>query len=219
MKQPILAKRDTLSAANRARFEKEGVFVLNILAGPGSGKTSTILALIEALRDEFNIAVIDGDAASMVDSPKIEEQGIAAVQVNTDGACHLDSAMVSRALDVLDLSNLDLILLENVGTLGCLADSDLGENAKVTIVSVSEGDGRPLKHPGIFQESQAIVLNKVDTMPLFDFDEQAFRGAIRQLNPVAPIFPLSATTGQGVEGFAAWLTNQIHAVGKRQKER
>jgi hydrogenase nickel incorporation protein HypB len=214
MEQPILAKSGTLAGANRARFEQAGVFALNVLASPGSGKTSTILALIEALRDEFNIAVIEGDVASKVDSEKIREQGIAAVQVDTDGACRLDSGMVSRALGALDLSNLDLILLENVGSLTCPADLDLGENAKVVVLAVPEGDDMPLRHPGVFRASQAIVLNKVDTMPLLDFDEQAFRSAVQQLNPAAPIFPLSATTGQGVEEFAAWLASRIHAVGK-----
>lgn len=215
MEQPILAKSDTLAVANRARFEQAGVFALNVLASPGSGKTSTILALIEALRDEFNIAVIEGDAASRVDSEKIKEQGIAAVQIDTGSACHLDSVMVSRALDVLDLSNLDLIFLENAGNLACPVDSDLGENAKVMIASVPEGDDMPLKYPDIFRASQAIVLNKVDTMSLLDFDEQSFRSTVQQLNPVAPIFPLSATTGQGVEEFTAWLADRIHTMGEQ----
>lgn len=212
MKQPILAKNDQLAATNRKRFSDAGVFALNILASPGSGKTSTILALIEALRDEFNIAVIEGDIASKVDSEKIKEQGIAAVQINTGGACHLESAMIARALDVLDLPNLDLVLLENVGNLVCPTDFDLGENAKVMILSVPEGDDKPLKYPGIFQVSQAVVLNKVDTMALFNFDEQTFRQAVEQLNPAAPIFPLSATTGFGVEEFAEWLAEQIRRV-------
>lgn len=212
MKQPILAKNDALAADNRKLFAEKGVYVLNILASPGSGKTSTILAIIEALRDEFNIAVIEGDIASKVDSEKIKAHGIAAVQINTGGACHLESNMISRAVEVLDLDNLDLILLENVGNLVCPTDFDLGENAKVMILSVPEGDDKPLKYPGIFQVSQAIVLNKVDTMPVFNFDEEAFRTAVRQLNPTAPIFPISATTGQGVEEVAQWLADQIRSI-------
>lgn len=212
MKEPILAKNDSLAAANRKLFAEKGVYVLNILASPGSGKTSTILAVIEALRDEFNIAVIEGDIASKVDSEKIKAHGIAAVQINTGGACHLESDMISRAIGVLDLDNLDLILLENVGNLVCPTDFDLGENAKIMILSVPEGDDKPLKYPGIFQVSQAIVLNKIDTMPVFNFDETAFRSAVEQLNPTAPIFPISATTGQGVEDFANWLADQIRAV-------
>lgn len=212
MKQPILAKNDILAEQNRELFARNNVFVLNILASPGSGKTSTILAIIEELRDEFNIAVIEGDIASKVDSEKIKEHGIAAVQINTGGACHLESAMVRRAVDVLDLANLDLILLENVGNLVCPTDFDLGENAKIMILSVPEGDDKPLKYPGIFQVSQAVVLNKIDTMPVFNFDESAFCSSVEQLNPTAPIFALSATTGEGVKEFADWLADQIRAI-------
>lgn len=212
MKQPILAKNDAIANANREKFADAGVFVLNILASPGSGKTSTILAIIEALRDEFNIAVIEGDIASKVDSEKIKAQGIAAVQVNTGGACHLDSDMIRRATDVLDVESLDLILLENVGNLVCPTDFDLGENAKMVILSVPEGDDKPLKYPGVFQVSQAVVLNKVDAMPVFNFNEEAFREAVSDLNPTAPIFPVSATTGQGIEDLAEWIAQGIRSV-------
>ena len=212
MNQPILAKNDGIAAANRALFAEKGVFVLNILASPGTGKTSTILAIIEALRDEFNIAVIEGDIASKVDSEKIKAQGIPAVQVNTGGACHLDSDMIRRAVEVLNVDTLDLILLENVGNLVCPTDFDLGENAKMVILSVPEGDDKPLKYPGVFQASQAVVLNKVDAMPVFNFDEQAFRTSVRNLNPAAPIFPVSATTGQGIEDLAEWIGQGIRSV-------
>ena len=125
--------------------------MVDLLASPGSGKTSTILATIDALRDEFNIAVIEGDIASSVDAEKIKAQGTAAVQINTGGACHLESAMIKRAVDVLDLERLDLIIIENVGNLVCPTDFDLGENIKVMILSVPEGDDKPLKYPGVFQ--------------------------------------------------------------------
>ena len=212
MEQPILAKNDQLAAQNRALFAEKKVFVLNILASPGSGKTSTILATIEALRDEFNIAVIEGDIASSVDSEKIKAQGIAAVQINTGGACHLESNMIKKALDVLDLDALDLILLENVGNLVCPTDFDLGENLKVMILSVPEGDDKPLKYPGVFQVAEAVILNKVDTMPVFNFNEEAFTSAVRQLNPTAPIFRMSATAGVGVDAWAEWLAARIREV-------
>ena len=138
--KPILDKNDRLAEENRELFREKKVFVLDLLASPGSGKTSTILATIEALRDEFNIAVIEGDIASSVDSEKIKSQGIAAVQINTGGACHLESAMIRRAVDVLDLDNLDLIIIENVGNLVCPTDFDLGESMKAMILSVPEGD-------------------------------------------------------------------------------
>jgi len=212
LKQPILKKNDTLAERNRALFAEKKVYVLNILASPGSGKTSTILATIEALRDEFNIAVIEGDIASSVDSERIKAQGIPAVQINTGGACHLESDMIRRAVDVLDLDDLDLVLLENVGNLVCPTDFDLGENSKVMILSVPEGDDKPLKYPGVFQVSDAVILNKIDTMPVFDFDRDAFCAAVRDLNPKAPIFPIAATKGDGVEEWASWLAERVHSV-------
>lgn len=212
MKQPILDKNDRLAQENRALFAEKRVFVLDLLASPGSGKTSTILATIEALRDEFNIAVIEGDIASDVDAKRIGAQGIAAVQINTGGACHLESDMIRRAVDALDLDNLDLIIVENVGNLVCPTDFDLGEGAKVMILSVPEGDDKPLKYPGVFQASAAIILNKVDTMSVFNFDEKAFRDEVAQLNPKAPIFPIAATKGEGVDAWANWLRDRIHAL-------
>ena len=198
MKQPILDKNDRLAQENRALFAEKRVFVLDLLASPGSGKTSTILATIEALRDEFNIAVIEGDIASDVDAKRI--------------ACHLESDMIRRAVDALDLDNLDLIIVENVGNLVCPTDFDLGEGAKVMILSVPEGDDKPLKYPGVFQASEAIILNKVDTMSVFNFDEKAFRDEVAQLNPKAPIFPIAATKGEGVDAWANWLRDRIHAL-------
>ena len=207
--KPILEKNDKLAAELRQRFADNHVYVVDLLASPGSGKTSTILATIDALRDEFNIAVIEGDIASSVDAEKIKAQGIPAVQINTGGACHLESAMLKRAIDVLDLERLDLIIIENVGNLVCPTDFDLGENAKIMILSVPEGDDKPLKYPGIFQVSQAVVLNKVDTLPVFDFDREAFETAVRDLNPKAPIFPIAATKGTGVDEWASWLAARV----------
>lgn len=212
MKQPILQKNDSIAAELRQRFADNRVYVVDLLASPGSGKTSTILATIDALRDEFNIAVIEGDIASSVDAEKIKAQGTAAVQINTGGACHLESAMIKRAVDVLDLERLDLIIIENVGNLVCPTDFDLGENVKVMILSVPEGHDKPLKYPGVFQASQAVILNKVDTMPVFDFDREAFESAVKQLNPAAPIFPIAATKGDGVEEWAGWLAERIRAI-------
>lgn len=212
MKQPILDKNDRLAQSNRELFAEKKVFVLDLLASPGSGKTSTILATIEALRDDFNIAVIEGDIASSVDSEKISAQGIPAVQINTGGACHLESDMIRRAVEPLDLDNLDLIIVENVGNLVCPTDFDLGENMKAMILSVPEGDDKPLKYPGVFQAARAIVLNKIDTMSVFNFDEELFRDHIKNLNPTAPVFPLSATNGDGVDVWAQWLAEQIRAL-------
>ena len=212
VKEPILKKNDEIAASLRQRFAENHVYVVDLLASPGARKTSVILSTIDALRDEFNIAVIEGDIASTVDSEKIKAQGIPAVQINTGGACHLESNMITRAVDVLNLELLDLIIIENVGNLVCPTDFDLGENAKVMILSVPEGDDKPLKYPGIFQVSEAVILNKVDTLPVFDFDQDAFEASVRQLNPNAPIFPVSATKGDGVEEWATWLAERARAV-------
>ncbi|MDR1412935.1 MAG: hydrogenase nickel incorporation protein HypB [Actinomycetes bacterium] len=209
LNKPILDYNDRLAAENHALLREKGVFVLDLMASPGAGKTSLILATIDALRDRYNIAVIEGDIASDVDAAKVKDYGIPAVQINTGGSCHLESNMIRRALDILDLDALDLIIIENVGNLVCPTEFFLGENAKVMILSVPEGDDKPLKYPNIFQISRAVILNKLDTLPVFDFNRAAFDDAVRRLNPQAPIFPLSATTGEGVQTWITWLSEQI----------
>lgn len=211
IEQKILAANDELAEANRRNFADHGVFVLDLMASPGAGKTSTILATIEALRDRYSIAVIEGDIASKVDAEKVRAHGIPAVQINTGGACHLESAMIGRAVATLDLDTLDLIIIENVGNLVCPSDFDLGETAKVMILSVPEGHDKPYKYPNIFQVSEAVILNKYDTMSVFDFDEDEFREVVRSLNGSAPIFPISATKGEGVSEWAEWLAGRIEA--------
>ena len=211
MKQPILDKNDRLAQENRALFAEKRVFVLDLLASPGSGKTSTILATIEALRDEFNIAVIEGDIASDVDAKRIGAQGIAAVQINTGGACHLESDMIRRAVDALDLDNLDLIIVENVGNLVCPTDFDLGEGAKVMILSVPEGDDKPLKYPLMFQVCDVVLVNKIDVLPYFDFDMDKCREYVALRNPNARVIPICARTGEGIDEWADWLKEQVKA--------
>lgn len=210
--KPILDRNEKLAAANRARFDEAGVFVLDLMASPGAGKTSTILATIAALRDRYGIAVIEGDIASKVDAEKVKAHGIPAVQINTGGACHLESDMIKRAVDALPLDELDLIIVENVGNLVCPTEFYLGEHAKVMILSVPEGHDKPYKYPGIFQISEAVILNKVDTMSFFDFDEAEFDGVVRSLNPAAPIFRIAATKGQGIDQWAEWLAKRIEVV-------
>jgi hydrogenase nickel incorporation protein HypB len=209
LEKKILAANEQVAEENRALFARHGVFVLDLMASPGAGKTSTILATIAALRDRYRIAVIEGDIASKVDAEKVRAHGIPAVQINTGGACHLESAMIRRAVDTLDLDELDLIIVENVGNLVCPSDFDLGENAKVMILSVPEGHDKPYKYPNIFQVSEAVILNKYDTLAVFDFDECEFRSVVRSLNGTAPIFPISATKGPGVDAWAEWLAERI----------
>jgi hydrogenase nickel incorporation protein HypB len=212
LSKPILDRNEKLAAENRAVFDEKGVFVLDLMASPGAGKTSTILATIAGLRDHYGIAVIEGDIASKVDAEKVKAHGIPAVQINTGGACHLESDMIQRAVSALDLDSLDLIIVENVGNLVCPTEFYLGEHAKVMILSVPEGHDKPYKYPGIFQISEAVILNKVDTMPVFDFDQVEFDEVVRALNPSAPIFKISATKGEGVDAWTEWLAGRIETV-------
>ncbi len=208
----ILHKNERLARANREIFDANGVFVLDLMASPGAGKTSTILATIASLRDRYRIAVIEGDIASTVDAEKVKAHGVPAVQVNTGGACHLEADMVRRAAETLDLSEIDLLIVENVGNLVCPTEFDLGEHMKVMILSVPEGHDKPYKYPNIFALAKAVILNKYDTMPVFDFDEDEFRGVVQSLNAAAPVFPISATKGEGVAEWAEWLAERIEEV-------
>lgn len=212
----ILDKSERFAQENRELLDAHGVFMIDLLASPGAGKTSTIKATINALRERYSIAIIEGDIASNVDAVRIKEMGIPAVQINTGGSCHLEGDMINKALKVLDLANLDLIIIENVGNLVCPTDFYLGEDVKVMILSVPEGDDKPLKYPGIFQAAKAIILNKVDTLPVFDFDMPAFEERILNLNPQSPLFKIAATKENGVDSWSAWLTEQIEAAKAKQ---
>jgi hydrogenase nickel incorporation protein HypB len=209
LSKAILEQNESLAEENRELFREKGVFVVDLMASPGAGKTSTILATIAALRDRYSIAVIEGDIASKVDAEKIRAHDVPAVQINTGGACHLESDMIRRASDVLDLDDVDLLIVENVGNLVCPTEFDLGEHAKVMILSVPEGHDKPHKYPGIFSIAEAIILNKYDTIEVFDFDEDEFRELVGKLNGKAPIFPISATKGEGVDAWAEWLAARI----------
>lgn len=209
LSRPILARNEALAEANRARLARSGVFALDVLASPGAGKTTTILATIAALRERYRIAVIEGDIASRVDADKVKAHGIPAVQINTGGACHLEADMISRAFDALPLDELDLVIIENVGNLVCPTEFDLGQGARVVVLSVPEGHDKPLKYPGIFAMAEAVLLNKVDTMHVFDFDEDEFTDSVRRLNGDAPIFRMSAKTGDGVGEWAEWLAARV----------
>ncbi|MDR0308588.1 MAG: hydrogenase nickel incorporation protein HypB [Coriobacteriales bacterium] len=212
LSEPILEYNDRLAEENRALLAEKKVYMLDLMASPGAGKTSTILATIDALREQFSIAVIEGDIASDVDAQKIKAIGLPAVQINTGGGCHLEAAMIARALEALDLDGLDLIIVENVGNLVCPTDFDLGENAKVMILSVPEGDDKTLKYPGIFEVSQAVVLNKIDTLPVFNFDCRRFEDSVQALNHRAPIFPISALTKEGLDSWTSWLAKEVSGV-------
>lgn len=211
----MLSRNERLAAGLRERFRAHQVYVVNVLSSPGSGKTSTILATNERLRDRYRCAVIEGDIASDVDAVTMKEAGLPAVQINTGGLCHLEGNMIGQAVDAFEagvgLENIDVIFIENVGNLVCPVDFDLGENLAVMILSVPEGDDKPVKYPGIFQHAGALLLNKVDVAPAFDFDMSAYNGTLDDLNPTAPRFSISATKGQGMDEWCAWLADQIEA--------
>lgn len=215
LEKKILDKSERFAQENRELLDKHGVFMIDLLASPGAGKTSTIKATINALRDKYNLAIIEGDIASNVDAVRIKEMGIPAVQINTGGSCHLEGDMINKALKVLDLDATDLIIIENVGNLVCPTDFYLGEDVKVMILSVPEGDDKPLKYPGIFQAAKAIILNKVDTLPVFDFDVPLFEDHISDLNPTAPLFKIAATKEDGVSEWTEWVSQQIEATKAR----
>lgn len=212
VKKNLLAKNDVVAAENRDTLNKNNVSLLNLMAAPGAGKTSLISRTIEALRDHIAIAVIEGDIASEVDSLAIEAMGIPAIQINTDGGCHLNASMIATALQHLDLETLDLIIIENVGNLVCPAEFDLGEGARSLIASVAEGHDKPYKYPMIFKETDTVIINKVDLLPYCEFDMPQFQQLVEELNPDVKIFEVSCTDGNGIEEWSEWLSGAIDRV-------
>jgi hydrogenase nickel incorporation protein HypB len=205
----ILSANDLLADSLRARFDQSKVFVMNLMSSPGAGKTSIILKLIESLSGKFKIGVIEGDIASDVDAQKVQKTKVEVVQINTDGACHLDANMISSAAESLGFSGKDLVIIENVGNLVCPAEFRLGENVKVMILSIPEGHDKPLKYPLMFTESNALILNKMDLLPFTDFNMEELQKTVRAMNPAIRIFPVSAKTGEGIDNLAGWLAEQI----------
>jgi hydrogenase nickel incorporation protein HypB len=207
----ILSANDEIARQNRQLLDEYGVCVMNLMASPGSGKTSLILRTIDALRDRVRIGVIEGDIASTVDADRVAAKGVPVVQINTGGQCHLDAPMLQRALAQLPLADLDLLIIENVGNLICPVDFKLGENLNVMIASAPEGDDKPYKYPSIFIAVDAVVINKVDLLPYVHFDVGSFRQLLEGMNPDVRIFELSCETGQGIEDWAEWVAEQSEA--------
>lgn len=205
----ILSANDRLAASNRERLDAAGVFAINLMASPGAGKTSLITRTVEALRDDFTIGAVDGDIATTLDADRIAALGVPAVQVNTGGTCHMDAVMLKEALPRLPLEELDLLIVENVGNLVCPASFDLGVHRKVLIASVPEGDDKPYKYPVMYRGVDVVVLNKTDVLDAFDFDVDYFRRGVEALNPDLGFLPLSCKTGEGLEGWVAWLREEI----------
>ena len=211
IRQEILSDNRDLAQEIRERLAVERTFLLNLMSSPGSGKTSLILRTIEELRDEFRIGVVEADIDSTVDSEKVAARGVRVVQIRTGGFCHVEAPMVEKALQSMNLASLDLIILENVGNLVCPAESDTGAIANAVILSVPEGDDKPLKYPLIFTVCDVLVLNKVDYPDYGDFDVQALRQRVHCLNPNMHVLEVSCKTGQGLGDWISWIRNEVKA--------
>jgi hydrogenase nickel incorporation protein HypB len=205
----ILEANDRIAAENEKIFRDAGVFVLNIMSGPGAGKTSLIERTITELNGKIKLGVIEGDIAGTDDAERIEKLGIPVVQINTGGGCHLDANMISDVLEEFRLKELDLLIIENVGNLVCPAEFKLGEDMKVTLLSLAEGHDKPLKYPLMFQESSALVLNKIDLLPYTDADIGKIRKDSLSLNPKLKIFEVSCRTGAGIPEWTSWLQSLV----------
>ncbi|HHH41409.1 MAG TPA: hydrogenase accessory protein HypB [Chloroflexi bacterium] len=213
--EKILSANDQLAAANRATLDRTGTFAINLMASPGAGKTSLILRTVEALREELRLGAVDGDIATTIDADRIAALGIPTVQINTGGSCHLDAVMLQQALPQLPLEELDLLIVENVGNLICPAEFKLGVHRNILIASVPEGDDKPYKYPGMYRGVDALILNKMDLLPHFDFDLDYFRRGVEVLNPGLAFFPLSCKTGEGLGAWLDWLREQVQGAGLR----
>ena len=209
VKQSVFANNDVQADKLRAELKKKGIYLLNLMSSPGSGKTTTLTRLIGLLKNELRIGVMEADIDSDVDAKTIAATGAKAIQLHTGGMCHLDAAMTRQGLEGLQSDDADLVVLENVGNLVCPAEFDTGAVKNMAILSVPEGHDKPLKYPLMFQVCDVVLINKIDVAPYFDFDLEKCREYIHMRNPKAVIFPISAKTGEGVEAVANWLKNEV----------
>ena len=208
----VLDVNERMAEENRRRFAEKGIFVLNVMSSPGSGKTTVLVKTISRLMPEIRTAVIVGDICTSNDADRLAVTGAPVVQVNTDefgGDCHLAAHVIEKAADGIDLDAADLLIVENVGNLVCPAEFDIGEDARAVVLSVAEGEDKPLKYPLMFRVCNAAVLNKTDLLPYLDYDREAAVNNILQVHPGMPIFEMSAKTGQGLEPWIAWIKEQV----------
>ena len=207
----VFEMNDRIADEVRARNKANGTFMVNLMASPGAGKTTTLLRTIADLRDEYKIGVMEADIDASVDAEKMIEAGVRSIQIHTGGECAMDASMTQHALNEFDTSDLDLLFMENVGNLVCTAEQDTGATVNVEILSLPEGDDKPLKYPLMFTVCQAVIVNKIDTRKFFRFDDEAFIERVHNLNPDAKIFFLSSKTGEGFDAWTGWLREQIEA--------
>ncbi len=209
IKKSVYENNDLEAEKLRGRLKAEKTCLMNLMSSPGSGKTTTLLRTIEKLRDEFKIGVMEADIDSAVDAETIAATGIKAIQLHTGGMCHLDAGMTESGIDEFGTKDLDFVVLENVGNLVCPAEFDTGASFSVMLLSVPEGDDKPLKYPLMFSQVSALLINKIDVKPYFNFDSDAVRERVRKLNPDIAIFEISALTGEGIKEWTDWLAAKI----------
>ena len=210
IKKSVFADNNIDADNLRKELKSKGVFLLNLMSSPGSGKTTTLIKTINSLKEKINIAVMEADIDSDVDAVKIKEAtGVQSIQLHTGGMCHLDAEMTRQGISGLDLDNVDLVILENVGNLVCPAEFDTGSTKNAMILSVPEGHDKPLKYPLMFSITDVVIINKIDVMPYFDFDMDKITEFVKMRNPNAKIIPISAKTGEGVDKLADWLLEQV----------
>ncbi len=211
IKQSVFANNDRQAAQMRSTLKERGIYLLNVMSSPGAGKTTTLVATIQALKEKWNIGVMEADIDSDVDARVIMDTGVKTIQLHTGGMCHLDAEMTRQGLDGLGIHDVDLVFLENVGNLVCPAEFDTGSVKSVAILSVPEGDDKPLKYPLMFQVCDVVLINKIDVLPYFDFDLDRCSANIKMRNPKAEIIPICAKTGEGMNLWVKWLDQEINA--------
>ena len=209
IKSRITADNDAIAAEVRELMKEKKIFFMNLMASPGAGKTTTLVRTINALKDKYRIGVIEADVDSTVDAQAIHETGVKVIQVHNGGSCHMDADMTVQGIRGLGMDDLDVVFLENIGNMVCPAEFDVGAASSVMILSVPEGDDKPLKYPLMFTIVNCLLINKIDTMPIFDFDMDALMGRVHEINPDCRIIPVSSLTGEGFDGWISWLTGKI----------
>ena len=209
--ESVFAGNDRLAEETRQKLKKEGTFLLNVMASPGAGKTSVLLRTIGLLKDRYRMGVMEADIDAAVDAEKMQANGVRSIQVHTGGECAMNADMTRQALEEFHTEDLDLLFLENVGNLVCPAEEDVGACRSIEILSVPEGDDKPLKYPLMFQVTQAVLVNKIDTKEYFPFDDEAVTRRIHALNPEAKVFFVSAKTGEGFDEWVRWLAGEVDA--------
>lgn len=211
IKKSVFADNEKDADALRNELKNKAVYLLNLMSSPGSGKTTTLIQLINKIKDKIRIAVMEADIDSNVDAVKIKEAtGVPSIQLHTGGMCHLDAEMTRQGLNNLNMEDVDLVILENVGNLVCPAEFDTGSSANAMILSVPEGDDKPLKYPLMFTVCDLVIINKTDVMPYFDFDLERCKTYIHQRNPKAEVIPISAKTGDGIDRLATWILQEVN---------